>query len=398
MVGRAMSPRLNRAPATAIVLDAAVAIAATAGIQHAVWSGRIHGRPGLLAVLFLPGAVALLWRRRAPHFFIVLFCGAIAIQAVSTSDAPEGAALVLPIIVGLYSLGAYGTPRQALLAWPVLLAGIVLQTANDRALGNDAWAAAFWVLVPLGAYAVGLIARGRRQAATLRAQAARGQIEREVAARAAVAEERARIARELHDAVAHSVSVTVIHAEAAEAVLPPGDSAPARASLHRIQASGREALTEMRRLLELLRTPEGEDDLAPQPGAADLQRLAEQMTDAGLPVELVMACDLAQLPPGIDISAYRIAQEALTNSLKHGASQARVELRRDRTTLVIDVLDRGTSPSARDRAGTPLSGGQGLIGMQERVDFFGGDLTAAPCEGGGFRVRARFPLPEVTAS
>src|SRR5215212_1833849 len=249
-----MSPRLNRAPATVIVLDAAVAVAATAGIQHAVWSGRIHGRPGLLAVLFLPGAVALLWRRRAPHFFVVLFCGAIAVQAVSTSDAPEGLALVLPIIVGLYSLGAHGTPRQALLASPVVLAAIVLQAINDRALDNDVYAAAFWALATIGAYAVGLIARGRRQAATLRARAARGQIERDAAARAAVAQERGRIARELHDAVAHSVSVTVIHAEAAEAMLPPGDSAPARASLHRIQASGREALTEMRRLVDLLRT------------------------------------------------------------------------------------------------------------------------------------------------
>ena len=100
------------------------------------------------------------------------------------------------------------------------------------------------------------------------------------------------------------------------------------------------------------------------------------------------------LPPGIDISAYRIVQEALTNSLKHGAAQARVELRRERAALVVDVVDQGVSPSAPDRVGTPLSGGQGLIGMQERVHFFGGELTAGRGEGGGFRVSARFPLPE----
>jgi len=211
-----------------------------------------------------------------------------------------------------------------------------------------------------------------------------------------VAEERARIARELHDAVAHSVSVTIIHAEAAEAMLPSHDSESARSSLHRIQASGREALTEMRRLLDLLRAPEGQEALAPQRGAADLQQLADQMAEAGLPVELVVSSDVAQLSPGIDISAYRVAQEALTNSLKHGASGARVELRKDRGTLVVDVLDRGPSAVARDRAGTPLSGGQGLIGIRERVDFFGGDLTAGPCEG-GFRVTARFPLAEVNA-
>ena len=379
---------------SAIVVDATIAVAATAALQNAVWSGRIAGSPVLLAALFLPPTVALLWRRQAPHAFIVLFSGALAIQAVGTGNAPEGAALVLPLLVGVYSLGSYGTRRQALVAWPVLLVGAVVHDGNDRALGDDVWAAAFWGLLLLGSYGAGLIVHGRRQTAWLRARTARAQTEREAAARAAVARERARIARELHDAVAHSVSVTVIHAEAAEAVLPSDDSESARISLHRIQDSGREALTEMRRLLDLLRAPDGPDHLAPQHGVADLQHLADQIADAGLPVELVVGVDLAQLPPGIDISAYRVAQEALTNSLKHGASGARLELRCDRTTLTVDVLDRGPSKPARDRAGTPLSGGQGLIGMRERVQIFGGELTAAPCAG-GFRVTARFPLAEV---
>src|SRR5439155_1025731 len=200
---QAMRARIIDSRAPAIVVDATIAVAATAALQQVVWSGGIAGRPALVAALFLPATVVLFWRRRAPHAFIVLFSGALAIQAVSTRDAPEGAALLLPILVGVYSLGAYGTRAQALVAWPALLTGLVLQAANDRALGDDVWAGAFWALVALGAYGVGLFVRARRQAATLRARAAQAHSERESAARAAVREERARIARELHDAVAH---------------------------------------------------------------------------------------------------------------------------------------------------------------------------------------------------
>jgi signal transduction histidine kinase len=193
--------------------------------------------------------------------------------------------------------------------------------------------------------------------------------------------------------VARSVSVTVIHAEAAEEVLPAAGSGPARASLQRIQDSGREALTEIRQMLGLLRSDEAGESLAPQPGLADLGRLCEAMDAAGLPVELVVAGDTGDLPPGIDVSAYRIAQEALNNSLKHGARDARVEVHRDSSGLTIDIRDRaGSAISAR--AGTPLSGGQGLIGIKERVRFFGGQFTAGPLEGGGFGVSARLPVPE----
>jgi signal transduction histidine kinase len=390
----------------AFAVDAALATAMTVLVQAAIWAGvgvstadragTIAGRPALLALLFAPATVCLLWRRRYPHLAVVLFAGAMAIQALSTHNTPEGAAILLPAFVVAYSLGAYGTRRQAFVAWPVLLAGFSLHAAYDRALGDNAWAAAFFWLAELGAYGIGLLVGARRHGATLRSQTARAQAERDEAARSAVAEERARIARDLHDAVARSVSVTVIHAEAAEEVLPATGSDPARASLRRIQSSGREALTEIRQMVGLLRSPD-QDSLAPRPGLADVRRLADETTAAGLPVEVTITGDTERLPPGIDVSAYRIVQEALTNSLKHGAAKANVELRRERAGLAIEVHDRPGSSPARTRAGTPMSGGQGLVGIEERVRFFGGEFAAGPCADGGFSVSVRLPVPEAGA-
>ncbi|MEY2514818.1 MAG: hypothetical protein QOJ89_2176 [bacterium] len=401
-----MSPRAIRFAAPAPAVDAVIASVMTGLVQAAIWagvgvstanhSGPIAGRPVLLALLFAPGTVALLWRRRHPHLPVVLFASAMAIQALTTHNTPEGTAILFPMYVAVYSLGAYGTPNQAIVAWPFLLAGFALHAGYDRVLSDDVWAAGFFWLTELGVYAIGLIVGARRRSTTLRAQTARAQAERDERARSAVADERARIARELHDAVARSVSVAVIHAEAAEEVLPATGTDQARASLRRIQDSGRDALSEIRQMVGLLNATD-EHGLAPLPGVGDLRRLADETTAAGLPVKLTISGDTAHLPPGIDASAYRIVQEALTNSLKHGAARAEVDLRRERAGLTIEVHDRPRAALPRSRAGTALSGGQGLLGIAERVRFFGGQFAAGPRADGGFALSVRLPAPEADA-
>jgi signal transduction histidine kinase len=211
------------------------------------------------------------------------------------------------------------------------------------------------------------------------------------AARDAVAAERARIARELHDVVAHAMSVMVVQAGAARTALER-EPAVAEEALRRIEETGRVGLGEMRRLIGLLR-PEDPADLAPQPDLARLDELLETMRHAGLQVEAVVEGSPRELPQGVGLTAYRLVQEALTNVLKHaGESHARVLLRFDEDALEVEVFDDGLGPL---RDGTTL-GGHGLIGMRERVELFGGSLETGPRPGGGFEVRARLPVAEET--
>jgi signal transduction histidine kinase len=238
--------------------------------------------------------------------------------------------------------------------------------------------------------------------------------EQELRSRWAVAEERARIARELHDVVAHSVSVMVVQAGAARRTLATSP-AQATTALGQIESTGRQALVEMRRLLGLLRDGDHDAALAPQPGLAHLESLAEAAREAGLPVEVEVEGEPRPLPAGVDLSAYRIVQEALTNSLKHaGRARARVRVCYGREALEVQVLDDGTGLPVQARDGgaglavvrlrpggllevtDPVApaagGGNGLIGMRERVAMFGGSLEAGPRPGGGYRVAARLPL------
>jgi signal transduction histidine kinase len=209
--------------------------------------------------------------------------------------------------------------------------------------------------------------------------------ERDLAAREAVVEERARIARELHDAIAHSVSLIVIQAGAERRVLDEGDST--REVLETIEHTGREALTEMRRLVGMLRTDAGEP-LAPQPALDDLPRLLEQVRASGLAVELHVEGDRRELPVGVELSAYRIVQEALTNALKHAdGTQAVVHVRYGPDALELEIVDDGAA-SATSAAG----GGHGLVGMRERVALYGGRLDAGRRAAGGYGVRVLLPI------
>jgi signal transduction histidine kinase len=209
--------------------------------------------------------------------------------------------------------------------------------------------------------------------------------ERDLARREAVVEERARIARELHDAIAHHVSMMVVQAGAERRVLAPGQEST-REVLSTIERVGRSALTEMRRLVGMLRTDDG-DDLAPQPSLAAVPALVSGLQDAGFPVELQVDGERRDLPVGIELSAYRVVQEGLTNALKHaGRGHVGVRIRYGPGSLELEIADDG--------AGTPSdvpSGGQGLVGIRERVALYGGELEAGPVADGGFRLRVLLP-------
>jgi signal transduction histidine kinase len=210
--------------------------------------------------------------------------------------------------------------------------------------------------------------------------------ERDVAAREAVVEERARIARELHDVIAHHVSMIVVQAGAERRVLTDGN-ASTREVLESVEQTGRGALTEMRRLLGMLRG-DANEPLAPQPGLDAVPTLVGQLREAGLPVELRVDGERRELPVGIELSAYRIVQEALTNALKHaGDARATVHVRYETDSLELEIADNGAGNGPRADGG-----GHGLVGMRERVALYGGRFDARPDPRGGFVVRVRLPI------
>ena len=264
-----------------------------------------------------------------------------------------------------------------------VLAVEVASTTNS--FGDYAFIGAFFV----GSWLAGRAIRARQQRADeLFERTVRLEVEREEKAREAAENERARIARELHDIISHSVSVMVVQAGAAEQVLD-SDPAQARESLRSIQETGRQARHELRRLLGLMRADSEGPTLAPQPGLDELETLAQQLRQSGLDVELHVDPERGILSPGLDLSAYRIVQEALTNALTHGGpGRAEVFVRRDRDALELEVLSEGWAYAEN-------GGGFGLIGMRERVALFGGKLEHGRRGAGGYRLWARLPLSVV---
>jgi signal transduction histidine kinase len=356
-------------------------------------------RPGGLGAvgLILAQTLPLAWRRRAP--LAVSFVTGLATAAYGLAPWPD-LAMPVPVggLVGLYSVAAWGSRRAALTAGGVAAVAVVLVMSLPRT-DADLVDAAFAALGLAGSWVLGDRARVQRAlAAELAERAARLEREREGEARRAVAEERARIARELHDVVAHHVSMMVVQAEAGP-VAVERDPARAAGAFEAVAATGRQALVELRRLLGVLRGDGAQPpSLAPQPGLDEVPSLVEQVGRAGLEAELVVEGDPRPLPPGVDLSAYRIVQEALTNALRHGASgQARVLVRYGEHDLELQIENgvgsasgrRSTDSDRHDRrSGRP---GQGLIGMRERVNLFGGELSAGPAPDGGFIVAARLP-------
>jgi signal transduction histidine kinase len=350
----------------------------------------VSGDSVLDAVVGAAVALPLLARRRAP--LLVLVAVIVLGYAGYARGASVGGSLQawIALNVALYSVAAH-CERPRAIAGAVIVAVFVLLFEIPALVegGRVDGLAGEWLFLG-GVWLLGRWVRQRRQrTADLERHAADLQADRAALAREAVADERARIAREMHDAVAHSVSVMVLQAGAAEQVLA---TAPERAreSLVTIQDTGREAIVELRRMLGLLRDPVADASLAPQPSVDRLDALLDQVRAAGLPVELTVEGQPRRLPPGIDRSAYRIVQEGLTNALKHaGPAHASVRLRYGERALELEVLDDGRGPVGAS------GGGFGLLGMRERAALYGGVLAAQERPGGGYALSARLPLERV---
>jgi signal transduction histidine kinase len=242
-------------------------------------------------------------------------------------------------------------------------------------------------------WTVGRMMRNRRlREIALEERADALEREQEQRARAAVAEERTRIARELHDVVAHAISVVVVQARGGRRMLED-EPAEARQAFDTIERTSQQALVEMRRLLGLLRSDDEQLALAPQPSLSRLDALVTEVCGAGLPVEVEIRGTPVELPPGVDLSAYRIVQEALTNALKHaGPARARVVVRYEPSEIELEIVDDGASSA--NGSGTGEGSGHGLTGIRERVGVYGGELEAGPQRDGGYAVRARLPYAD----
>ncbi len=352
----------------------------------------------LTLLLILP----LTWRRRFP--LVVLASTTVVFVLSSVAGVPGSLWGGNAWGLALYSAGAHGGER-----WrnPVRAAAIVgfLAVIAFHLLWSDSGGYAgspmpLRIVPVLSNFAItaaifwfgDTVRIGREREAQLAERTAQLEREREMNARRAVIDERVRIARELHDVVAHHVSLMGVQAGAARRVLHQQPEKAAEV-LTTIEATGRQAVRELHRLLGFLRREE-DDGLAPQPGMSQLDGLVAQMREAGLPVALMIAGEVRPLPPGVDLSAYRIVQEALTNTLKHaGSATAAVTVRYRDDALDIDVTDDGQRPPMPGAA----NGGNGMIGMRERVALLRGQLRVGPRPGGGFVVHAHLPLDEQPA-
>ena len=341
------------------------------------------GSPGPLSIAFaVIGYSTLLWRRSRPVVAgAVMFSMWIAFNLFGD----DVKSLQLPLMAALfagYAMGAYTDGREARIAPLVILAGVtgVTATWEEQVFTDYIFPTAF-VLI---AWLAGRGVRTRtRLTEELHEAAVQAQEAHEEEVVRAAADERRRIAREMHDVVAHSVSVMVVQAGGARRIL---DRDPARAidAATHIEEVGRAAMAEMRRLLGVLHHS---DERAPQPGMARLGALVERTRSAGLPVSLKVEGEPRSLPAGMDLAAYRVVQEALTNAIKHaGAAPTEVTVRWEPEHLELEIVDSG-APAANGKAA-----GHGLVGMEERVRLYDGELRAGRREGGGFEVVARLPL------
>ncbi len=375
---------------------------------------RQYGFDALIVLAALEGAVEVVVRRDSPDapttaaWFAAAATALVILPLLARRRFPFGAPATVWIlaaalsfvdgrlvvfastifVAGMVAAFLLGNLRDAVharigLVVVVGCAAIVVQSEPDHAPGE-----LFFIPLLFGiGWLAGFVLRERaEQAEAAEERAADAERERDAVARIAVAEERARIARELHDIVAHSVSVMVLQAGAVRHRLPDAlvDEADA---LQGVEKTGRTALAEMRRLLGAMRRDGDDLELAPQPGLAGLYALVDEVGGAGLPVRLHVDGEPFALPQGIDLSAYRIVQEGLTNALKHArASEADVTVSYRPSELRIEVRDNGRGSATSDGLG------HGLVGIRERVKIYGGEMTAGPATGGGFNLSARLPL------
>jgi signal transduction histidine kinase len=352
-----------------------------------------HGKPDgpyrslWLDVPLIVAIVApLLARRRFP--FGAPVTAVIAVITTTLVDdrlVPNNFVTFLTGCAVVFLMALLRDRRQAVAGLAIVFGaqGFVARTDPQGGIGNFLFANLVFAVVWIVGFSLG---RKFEEGEEAKERAARAEREREERARAAVAEERARIARELHDVVGHSVSVMTVQASGVRRLLRP-DQEREREALLVVERTGREALAEMRRMVGVLRRPEEAPALAPQPSLDHLSRLVEQAREAGLPVELRIEGEATQLPAGVDLTAYRLVQEGLTNVVKHAqATRAEVLVNYGDSYLEVTVMDDGQGVGNGD------GGGHGLVGMRERVSVYGGELDAGPQTGGGYRLRAKLPL------
>jgi len=361
---------------SALKTDWLVAGVLTLGLELEAWLGGAASRERLPAALLgatVTAAVAV--RRMYPAS--VGLTGFVAALISAVWGPPSLVCWGIAWICCMYGLAVWATQRHFAFGMAAITLATVASAAGPVSLPN---ALQFGVITLVVMVLVRRVVGDRERRAQL------AERERDLAAREAVVQERARIARELHDAIAHNVSMMVVQAGAERRVLD-GDNGSTREVLQTIERIGRGALTEMRRLVGMLRS-DADDPLAPQPGLDDLPALVGQVREAGLPVELYVDGERRELAVGIELSAYRIVQEALTNALKHaGEAHASVRVYYGADSLELEIVDDGGGAIA------PVSsGGHGLVGMRERVALYGGRLDAGGRPSGGFAVRVLLPI------
>jgi len=363
------------------ILTAFLAIISVASIWFVPWPSSPPSRtPGVgAAALALAVVAPLLARRRRPD--LVLVASGAALLAYDALNYPSG----IVFAATFWAVYSYGVHRRSDNQWPlaVWIAEILAHLAIARH-GN----ASPTVLIYLAATAVVWIRGDAVRSGLIRAAR-----EKEARALQAVTDERARIARELHDVVAHALGVIVMQAGGAGTV-PDLAEADAKKVLGNIERTGRQAFAEMRRLVGVLRADDHEVALAPQPAIAQIPALIAGLAGSGLEVSLEISGEPQSAPPGVELAAYRIVQEALTNCLKHAApTRARVSLSWSAQALSIAIADDGPQADGKTTGQrSPGSGGNGVAGMRERALLFGGDFDAGPRQSRGYRVAARLPL------
>ena len=376
------------------VIDVLLALFLTAAalatlISRPSGGNDFRGDDPLGTALVVAQTLPLAVRRAAPLGVLVAINGALITHSVLGYEVVQAG--TFSSLIAVYGAASLTDSRRSIAAAAITAVAIVGFFATNRGdwpLVDVAATSATWAM----AWLVGSFVRLRGESAEAAgARAARAELERDARAREAVADERARMARELHDIVGHALNVIVIQAAGAQRVL---DVRPevARQALVSVESSGREALVDMERMLGVLRAADAPDGVAgPQPGLAQLDGLAAHVSEAGLPVEVMVTGDRLEVPASVELSAYRIVQESLTNCLKHsGASHATVTVRYGPEDIEVEVIDNGRG-SSQQRDGA--IGGRGHLGMRERVALFGGDISIGPLpEASGYRVRARLPF------
>jgi signal transduction histidine kinase len=359
------------------MVDSALAVLVGLAVLSAWLADPATDHRPLLATLFAVAASApLLVRRRWP------FAALAALVALAFGAPPANGALTLPLLVILYTIGSTRSWQATVAAAAIAVGANMIYQGTEDVISPVLYCAVVGAL--------GLYVGGRRTSMeALRERAERLDRERELLAERAVAEERVRIAQELHDVVAHNVSLIVVQAQALGATVPDERVTQATTGIADL---GRQAMSEMHRTLKLLRA--NEDQAArrgPQPGLRDLEELLERARAAGVRVQLAVEGEPRPLSQSVDLSAYRIVQEALTNVVKHaGRADTTVTLGYRPDALELTITDHGDAALNANARG-PNAGGHGLVGMRERAALFGGTLTAGPCEDHGFEVRGRLP-------